>query len=253
LFRIVERFLSIQGEGKYAGVPSYFLRTGGCNLRCPGFGCTYQVSGEERKGCDTWYAVDRAFAGEWEAIERPESLLEEWDAMVEKAGYTPHLVITGGEPMIHAADPVFYRIVEELTDRGVSITFESNGTLAPDFESFPAYDRCTFSLSVKLSNSGEPRERRIRPEALEALDRSGAEIFFKFVLDRELIRSGKALEEIGQIAGYIPRAQVYCMPMGEGRPQLREHDEKVFAFCIRHGYRYSDRLHIRIFDTAPGV
>jgi len=140
-----------------------------------------------------------------------------------------------------------------LTERGVRITFETNGTVDPDFENHPAYGACCFALSLKLSNSGEPRERRIRPDALKRIAAHAREYFLKFTIDRELIDSGKAAEEIDEIRSILPEAEIYCMPVGESRAVLRNNDRAVFDFCMRRGYRYSDRLHIRIFDTTQGV
>lgn len=253
MFWLTEKFLSIQGEGRYAGVPSYFLRTGGCNLRCPGFGAEYEVEGEKRYGCDTWFSVDRAFAPRWQAVDSSAPLLEDLDRAFDEAGYRPHVVITGGEPLIYAADPAFYGVVEGLVERGVRITFETNGTVAPDFDRYPAYAACTFALSVKLSNSGEPKERRIHPEVLRRIASRGEEAFLKFTLDRSSVASGEALREIGEIRAHLPETEVYCMPMGESREVIRQNDRAVFDFCIRHNFRYSDRLHIRIFDTTVGV
>lgn len=253
MFRLVERFFSIQGEGRYAGVPSYFLRTGGCNLHCPGFGAEYEAEGATRRGCDTWFAVDRAFADQWELVEDADRLLAELDREFEVIGYRPHVVITGGEPLIYAADPAFYRVVSTLVDRGVSVTFETNGTVEIDFISYPAYGRCIFALSLKLSNSGESRERRIRPEALKRIGAHASEYFLKFTIDRELIESGRAKEEIDEIRGILPEAEVYCMPVGESRATIWHNDRAVFEFCMRRNYRYSDRLHIRVFDMTQGV
>ena len=253
MFRLVERFFSIQGEGRYAGVPSYFLRTGGCNLRCPGFGAAYEVDGERRLGCDTWFAVDRECAGAWESVESAEELLRELDEAFEKIGYLPHLILTGGEPLIYGADPVFYGVVEGLVDRGVRVTFETNGTVEPEFERYLAYRECIYSLSVKLSNSGEAKERRINPAALEAIAANASEYFLKFTIDRELVESGKAAEEIAEIRGILPEAEVYCMPVGESRSTIWRNDRAVFEFCMRYNYRYSDRLHIRVFDMTQGV
>ena len=253
MFRLVERFFSIQGEGRYAGVPSYFLRTGGCNLHCPGFGAAYDVEGESRRGCDTWFAVDRAFAGEWESVESAGEFLEELERRFREIGYLPDVVITGGEPLIYGSDPAFYGVVEGLLDRGVRVTFETNGTVEPEFERYPAYRECIYSLSVKLSNSGEAKERRINPAALEAIAANASEYFLKFTIDRKLIESGRAAEEIAEIRALLPEAEVFCMPVGESRESIWHNDRAVFEFCLRYNYRYSDRLHIRIFDMTQGV
>ncbi|WP_456393862.1 7-carboxy-7-deazaguanine synthase QueE [Nitratifractor sp.] len=253
MFWLVEKFFSIQGEGRYAGVPSYFLRTGGCNLSCPGFGAQYDLRGERRVGCDTWFAVDRAFAGTWESVEDGGKLLEELDRAFTGIGYRPDVVITGGEPLIYATDPVFYSVVEGLLERSVRITFETNGTVELDFNLHPAYRDAVFALSVKLSNSGEPRDRRIRPEALKRIAANASEYFLKFTIDEASIEEGRAKEEIDEIRNILPEAEIYCMPVGESRAALRRSDRAVFDFCMRRGYRYSDRLHIRIFDMTQGV
>jgi len=253
LFRLAERFFSVQGEGRYSGVPSYFLRTGGCNLACPGFGAEYEAAGERRQGCDTWFAVDREFSGEWQVIEDPQKLIEEIEGVFERIGYCPDVVITGGEPLIYAADPVFYATVSALVNRGIRITFETNGTVEIDFERFPAYRSCIFALSLKLSNSGEPEERRLRPAALKKIAAHSREYFLKFTIDRELIESGRAAEEIGEIRSILPEAEVFCMPVGESREAIRRNDRAVFGFCMEYNFRYCDRLHIRVFDMTQGV
>ena len=252
MFYLTEQFFSIQGEGKYAGVPSYFLRTGGCNLSCPGFAAEYEVDGEVRYGCDTYFAVDSAFAKSWIKIDDAQKLINELQNEFASIGYKPHMVITGGEPLMYHADSTFYTVVEWLVSEDVQITFETNGSIEIDFEKYPAYTSCIFALSLKLANSGEPKEKRVLPQALENIQKHAKEAFLKFTIDAELVES-TALEEINEIRELLPMLPVYCMPVGESRDTIWKNDRAVFEFCMKHNFRYSDRLHIRVFDTTQGV
>ena len=252
MFYLTEQFFSIQGEGKYAGVPSYFLRTGGCNLNCPGFGAEYEVDGEVRLGCDTYFAVDGHFASSWQKITDANALITDLKNEFDKIGYIPDLVITGGEPLMYAKDDIFYTVVKNMVEHGVKITFETNGTIEIDFEKYPAYTSCTFALSLKLDNSGEPVEKRILSQALKNIQAHAKEAFLKFTIDANLVET-TALDEINQIREILPELEVYCMPVGESRDSIWKNDKAVFEFCMKYDFRYSDRLHIRVFDMTQGV
>jgi len=249
---LTEQFFSIQGEGKYAGVPSYFLRTGGCNLSCSGFGAEYEVEGEVRLGCDTYFAVDGHFSSSWEKVTSSDDLTAYLKNEFENIGYVPDMVITGGEPLMYAKDEVFYAVVKCMVEHGVQITFETNGTIEIDFEKYPAYKSCVFALSLKLSNSGESAQKRIIPQALKNIQKYTKEAFFKFTIDKTLVET-TALEEINTIREILPELDVYCMPVGESRDSIWKNDKAVFEFCMENNFRYSDRLHIRVFDTTQGV
>ena len=162
------------------------------------------------------------------------------------------MVITGGEPLMYAKDEVFYSVVEWLVSQDVQITFETNGTIELDFEKYPAYKSCIFALSLKLANSGELEQKRIHKQALLNIQKYAKEAFLKFTIDAKLVET-TAISEINSIREILPNLAVYCMPVGESRDTIWHNDKAVFEFCMKHNFYYSDRLHIRVFDTTQGV
>ena len=95
-------------------------------------------------------------------------------------------------------------------------------------------------------------EKRIVPKALRAISDFAKEAFLKFTIDAHLVQT-TAKEEIKAIREILPELTVYCMPVGESRDTIWKNDRAVFQFCMKHNFRYSDRLHIRVFDTTQGV
>ena len=249
---LVEHFFSIQGEGKYIGTPSVFFRFGGCNMRCEGFGCS-EIADDGTKviGCDTVYAVNKEhFSKHWASIENADSLLAVMD--LYELPLDVDVVLTGGEPLIYANDPIFIEFLERLTESGHQITFETNGSLDVDFERYPVYKKCVFALSVKLSNSAEPLHKRVREDVIFSLSQNAKDAFFKFSIDAESIDLGLE-DEIESILEHAPKTKVYCMPVGANRADIERNSEPLIEFCKAKGYNFSDRLHIRIWDANKGV
>jgi organic radical activating enzyme len=228
LIPISEIFYSIQGEGKYAGHPSVFVRVGGCNLKCPGFG---------ERGCDSYYAVDKSYKNEWKLMS-----VEDIKKEIKKyMKFKPHLVITGGEPILYYKE--LYPLVDWFDNL---ITIETNTTIEIDFEKYPKYKDVVFAMSVKLSNSGEKYNKRVKKEVIKNYAKNAEKSFFKFVIDKDL------KSEIEDIVSSI-NLPIYCMPLGSDKKELEKNAVKVFEFCLKNGYCYSDRIHIRLFGKKKGV
>ncbi len=204
-------FVSLQGEGPLTGTPSVFLRLSGCNLRC--------------SFCDTPEALNGG-------SEMPV------DEIVEILSYkkenASNLVITGGEPLLQIAP------LEELLNaiEGIfpTVEIETNGTLFP-----PDISWINFNVSPKTSNSGIPRERAIKPEILRKF--ADLKSIFKFVVEKE--EDIKEIKEIMDPLG-IDQQRIYLMPMASTPEELRNSAPFVASLAIKYGFRYSDRLHIRL-------
>ncbi len=248
---LVEHFYSIQGEGRYIGKPSLFFRFGGCNMRCEGFGCIEQTPrGDVVKGCDTVYAVERSFSTEWTPVTHTNELI----SVIQSYNLpkSVDIVFTGGEPLIYANDKILVKFLEYLRTKGHRITFETNATIVPDFIKFPVFCDCIYALSVKLENSLEPRERRLKPEVIAAIATYAYESFFKFSIDKESINAALD-DEIEEISSYAAELEIFCMPVGDRKKEIEKNAPPLIEYCKERGYTYSDRLHIRLWDINRGV
>ncbi len=214
---IVELFKSIQGEGPFQGRLALFVRLGFCNLKC-----TF---------CDTKYALKPA--KNWTYFtphELARKLIHSYPDVVT------HLVITGGEPMLH--EELIFNTLRLLLDRVKLAEIETNGTIAPGL--LHKFSFVTFNVSPKLSNSGEKRERRIVKEALSAYS-DIENTFFKFV-----IKNRKDIEEVLEIKDsfFIPSNRIYLMPLASTKAQLRATEKLVFELALKHGFNYSCRIQV---------
>ena len=228
--RIAEIFHSIQGEGLLAGVPSVFVRTSGCNLRC--------------HWCDTPYASWKPEGPEM-AVEEILQKVAEWNC--------PHVVLTGGEPMIAPDLPA---LAAGLKKAGKHITIETAATVSPGGI---ACDLA--SLSPKLSNSTPPAERdpawskkhgatRLQPAVISEWMRN-YNFQLKFVVSGE-----PDIKEIKDLISCLPPApfhQVLLMPEGIDIQTLASRAPWLVEVCKREGFRYCSRLHIELFGHTRGT
>ncbi len=226
--KISEVFATIQGEGVLTGVPSLFIRTSGCNLRC--------------HWCDTPYTSWSPEGDDW-----PLDRLLAW---VEDFPAYRHVVLTGGEPMIQPELPALTRA---LHARGLHITIETAGTVEAEAV-------CgLMSISPKLANS-TPWERdaqwakrheeaRMNLPVLRSLVRN-YEYQLKFVVEKE-----GDLPEIQSLVRELnaPPGKVLLMPEGLDDSTLRARSQWLVELCKAHGYRFCPRLHIQIWGARRGV
>ncbi|MBL0707753.1 MAG: 7-carboxy-7-deazaguanine synthase QueE [Sulfurimonas sp.] len=250
---LVEHFYSIQGEGRYIGSPSVFFRFGGCNLKCEGFGCK-EIAPDKTTilGCDTVYAVNKEhFSKNWVAISRVEELLSVL-TQYDLPSKPVDIVLTGGEPLLNVNNKIFLEFLKTLHKKGHRVSFETNATINIDFEKYPIYKEFVFALSVKLCNSGEEIQKRVKGDVIYSITTNAKESFFKFSIDAESINLGLE-DEIQSITMHSASTQVYCMPLGGNKEDVELNTPALIEFCKAKGYNFSDRLHIRIWDINKGV
>ncbi len=245
---VVEHFYSFQGEGRYAGTPSVFVRLGGCNLGCKGFGVETPSAKDSAimiVGCDSIKAVhNEHFAHLWEKVD---DLIPLIMIHLKDLTFKPDIVFTGGEPLLHYENSALIDALEYFIGQGYRVSFETNATIMIDFEKYPIYKEVTFSMSVKLENSGEDKKKRLNKDSIKAIADNTKESFFKFVLSKDAL----CHDEIKDISRDI-EIPIYCMPMGSTAKELAENDKSVANFCIQNGYNYVDRMHIRLWDNEEG-
>jgi 7-carboxy-7-deazaguanine synthase len=222
--RIAEIFHSIQGEGALVGVPSVFVRTSGCNLRCA--------------WCDTPYTSWHPEGDDW-TLERIWAAVEAYPAR--------QVVVTGGEPMI-ARDIV--ELTQGLRARGRHITIETAGTV------FAPVACDLMSISPKLANStpaGEWAERherlRIQPDVVRRL-MAEYDYQLKFVIAQpeDMVEVRDLVREFGADAG-----KVILMPEGIDAGVLRERGVWLAEICKGEGFRFSPRLHVELWGNRRGT
>lgn len=235
-----EVFYSIQGEGPQAGAPSVFVRLSRCNLYCTWCDTPYTWNWHGTKfRHSTSPTFDRSEATiQLDITELTENILRHDCRRV---------ILTGGEPLLQQSQ--LAELISRLRQRDGRYVFETetNGTRMPT----PQLN-ANISLHVvspKLSNSGVDETLRLPATSLEFFSRSDKSVF-KFV-----VGSSVDLDEVHELAHRhsIDHSRIYLMPLGTTTKQLDQNSPRLVEACLRHGFRFSDRLHIRLFGDRPGV
>lgn len=280
--KVSEIFYSAQGEGRFVGVPSIFLRTFGCNFTCAGFGCAPGVRSTEaddiaknihlykdfaslplvNTGCDSYASWHPAFKDLSESVhtdhivDRLLSLTpnHQW---IQRNGNDVHLVITGGEPLLG-----WQRAYEDLLSNSrmsdlKNITFETNGTqkLQSNFAQYLNHWKSTnreitFSVSAKLSASGEAWKEAICPDVVSQYQDHGT-VYLKFVVEtpEHFAEVDRAVSEF-RSGGFT--GVVYVMPQGGVVTPYEQNRVHVADWAVSQGYYYSPRLHVDLWGNGWG-
>ena len=232
---INETFETVQGEGKLVGVPSLFIRTDRCNLKCQW--------GDIK--CDAWYSS-------WE----PDGKKQTIGSLVDLyAAYKHnHIVITGGEPMMW--DNIKHLIsalksAGRILNREPYITIETNGTfyLHTEADLLSISPKLASSVPIKSSHARGHNKRRLNYKVLRRLIDTH-DYYLKFVVDTK--------DDMGEIYEIteelnVPVDNIYLMPQGIDAKLLQEKAKWITQICIEEGFRFSPRLHIDIWGNVRGT
>jgi len=233
-------FYTIEGEGRYIGYPSVFMRMSMCNLTCIGF-----KSADSPYGCDSFVS--------W-SVKNKRTFSEIFD-ILEKGNFIENLrrgavlKLTGGEPFIQQKQLIeFIKEFALKYEFMPKIDFETNGTLLPD-DIWSDVFGATFTCSPKLTNNGDPEEKRYKPEVLKYLTSRNA--CFKFVVKSE--------EDIVEIyekyikPGIIPVSLIWLMPCCGSRDEQNNISPLIAELCKKYGFKFSPRLQLMIWNRALRV
>lgn len=226
---ISEKFYSLQGEGQTMGVPSIFIRLAGCNILCKSSSWVCDTIEVWQKGVRTDFS----------------DVLHELEVKRLKEG--AHLIFTGGEPLLHQKKIVdFIDWFEDKYDFYPIIEVETNGTIMPSPEIMTLVDY--WNCSPKLANSGEPYEKRVKPLVIKTINKM-KKVIFKFVIEK----SSDIIDMMNDYGEHLNMSNVVLMPAGENQEKLSKTRPLVAGQCIELGLRYSERLHIVIWNQKTGV
>ena len=222
-----EIFHSLQGEGATIGTPTVFLRLALCNLAC--------------SWCDTKYTWD------WEHFDYKSEVVSldiEWVKEAILAFNCPHLVVTGGEPLLQQKELV--PLIASMKSAGFYCEVETNGTIGPLPELEREIDQ--WNVSPKLSTSDNSADRREVPGALEHF-RGLPSAYFKFV-----IVEPKDIEEVCTLRDRyrLPNDRIILLPEGRTVEVLRDRSQWVSEACVKEGFTFSTRLHILLWGDQRG-
>jgi len=235
-----EIFYSLQGEGPAIGRPSVFIRLSGCNLQCV--------------WCDT------AYTWNWEGTSFPHDQNQKFNRneeqvrlrvgeIVKRLEEQPcrNLVLTGGEPLIQRRQIPYLLDALSAKEKSWVVDIETNGTLMPgeDLDRHVSF----YVVSPKLSNARMATNRRIRKVALRWFAAS-RKAYFKFVVSQraDLREVAAIIEDYG-----ICNDRVFLMPEADNLSRLKAVEKHVAKWCLNDGWRYSDRLHLRLYGHGRGI
>lgn len=253
---INEVFSTVQCEGKSMGMPTIFIRTYGCNLRC-GF-----ANPDGTRGCDTPYTwLPSATTADDVNRYTPSMLVDE----IMQYPVHNHWVLTGWEPLLQGDK--FIPVCEEYKKRTGEypyVEFETNGTVIPSEALQPYVGHYNVSLKLENSNATEKtgyhkdeyeynwntEKRRVIEKPVQWFT-AEPKAYFKFVIDRNL----EVLEEVKglQKRFNIPNTKVWLMPEGNSEEDIRASSCDIVEVCKEEGYRFSTRLHILLWGFRRWV
>jgi 6-pyruvoyltetrahydropterin 2'-reductase len=269
--KCIERFKSIQGEGKYSGWPTYFVRLCGCNLRC-GFGCECQQDYDDllghwenqsngaktslkeypllKRGCDSYPAIIPEIYNELNDVKN----LTEAD-WIEIFRDEDNICITGGEPLLHQIE--LLDIFRKINPVRNNITFETNGSVLihenlldwNHLKENIGLANFTFSISPKIGIVGGYNEIHLKnlQQNIYNLLEHDQDFYLKFVFEKDNDLLGD-IKQIGALS--VSKKHIYIMAEGStNSEQFQENCKNAAEFCIENDFIYTDRLQNRIWKN----